>query len=266
MLLVRYRAVSRIVVAALLFGLIHYLASGFIVSQATAQASDGRPAGASSKTMPLDLNLPPQVAAQIGANGGDRDHGLLRISGIPPSCTLNRGFVTANAWFVSLEDVKSLAISMPEDLKGRLDLSVNLVKSPNHKPISWQIPLEVLADPNASQRPVVAESSMTATNAIPSPLVPATPSKMDLVQLERAQQLLETNDIASARLVLKRLAMANIAEAAFELAQTYDPEFLNAVQTSGEVADTATARKWYERAARLGNQKALERVKAFQRR
>jgi hypothetical protein len=250
----------------LLFGLIHYLASGFIVSHATAQVTDGRPASASSKTLPLDLNLPPQLASQIGANGGKGDRGLLRISGIPPSCSLNQGFVTANAWFVSLEDVNNLAISMPEDLKGRLVLSVNLVKSSNHEPISWQIPLKVLADPNASQRPVVAESTMTVTEPAASPLVPAKPSQKDRIQLERAQKLLETHDVASARLVLKQLAMANIAEAAFELAQTYDPEFLNAIQTSGQMADTTVARKWYERAARLGNQKAAERVKVLRAR
>jgi hypothetical protein len=266
MSLVRYCAVSRIIVAALLFGLIHYLASGFIVSHATAQVTDSRPAGASSKTMSLNLNLPPQVVAQINAKGEDSDRGLLRIRGLPPSCSLNRGFVTANAWFVSLEDVKSLTLSTPEDLKGRLVLSVNLVKSPNNEPIRWRVPLEVLADPNTSQRPVVAESSVTATEAGASPLVPAKPSQLDRIQLERAQQLLQTNDVASARLVLKRLVKSNIAEAAFELAQTYDPAFQNAVQTSNKIADTAIALKWYERAARLGNQKAVERVKAFRRR
>jgi len=263
MSLVRYCAVSRIIVAALLFGLIHYLASGFIVSHATAQVTDGWSADASSKTIPLHLNLPPQVLAQIGTMGGDHDRGLLRISGIPPSGSLNRGFVTASAWFVSLEDINSLTLSMPEDLKGRLVLTINLVQSPDHKPISWQVPLEISADADTSQRPVVAESSMVAKNLTEPPLVPATPSKNDQMQLERAQQLLKTNDVASARLVLKRLATANIAEAAFELAQTYDPEFLDTFQSSGDVADSAIAQKWYERAAQLGNQKAVERVKAF---
>ena len=66
--------------------------------------------------------------------------------------------------------------------------------------------------------------------------------------------------MAAARLIYKKLAGANVAEAAFELAQTYDPDFLKDLQTEGLLPDRAMAQRWYERAAALGSAPALNRL------
>jgi len=55
----------------------------------------------------------------------------------------------------------------------------------------------------------------------PSQITPA-----DHAYLECARALVKANDIAAARLIFTRLASNGIAEAAFKLGQTHDPDFL----------------------------------------
>ena len=88
------------------------------------------------------------------------------------------------------------------------------------------------------------------------------PSKMgpsDLAYLERARALVKANDIAAARLIFTRLASNGVAEAAFELGQTYDPDFLRTIHIAGLEPDLEVARRWYAKAAALGNADARSR-------
>jgi TPR repeat protein len=82
----------------------------------------------------------------------------------------------------------------------------------------------------------------------------------DLAYLERARALVKANDIAAARLIFTRLASNGIAEAAFELGQTYDPDFLRTIHVAGLEPDPELARQWYTRAAALGNADAQSRL------
>ncbi len=261
---VRCSAVSRIAVAALLLSApIPLLPSGAPGFPAAAQTADDRHVGARGDVLPLRLSLPAEVLGEGLRGNGDR--GLLRIGGIPPSCSLNRGFVTAGAWFVSLDDAKNLVLSTPVGFEGTLVLTINLVQAPDREPLRWQVPVEISAPSGTPHRQTAAENFVLGTNAARR-LLPAMPDADDRKQLQRAQDLLRSNDVASARLVLKRLANANIAEAAFELARTYDPDFLETVRTSGHTADVAEARKWYGRAARLGHQEAAVRADELRQR
>ena len=78
--------------------------------------------------------------------------------------------------------------------------------------------------------------------------------------MNRAKELLQNNDIAAARLIFKRLAETGLAEAAFNLAQTYDPDFLKTIPTAGLEPDPALARQWYERAVAMGDAAAASRI------
>jgi tripartite-type tricarboxylate transporter receptor subunit TctC len=98
------------------------------------------------------------------------------------------------------------------------------------------------------QLPVRASSGAQALNAA------------DQAQMARAAALLKSNDVAAARLIYKRLAGANIAEAAYQLAQTYDQDFLKDIQIAGLQPDPAMAQRWYERAATLGSAAAASKV------
>jgi hypothetical protein len=78
--------------------------------------------------------------------------------------------------------------------------------------------------------------------------------------LQRADDLIEFGDLSSARLLLRRVAEAGDARAAFTLAGTFDPNVLKAPGLQDGVPDLALARLWYERAAQLGSADAPRRL------
>jgi TPR repeat protein len=102
---------------------------------------------------------------------------------------------------------------------------------------------------------VAEQISANDDSAKPSQIGPA-----DLSCLERARALMKANDIAAARLIFTRLSSNGIAEAAFELGQTYDPDFLQTMHVAGLKPDPDVARQWYTRAAELGNADAQRRL------
>jgi hypothetical protein len=80
------------------------------------------------------------------------------------------------------------------------------------------------------------------------------------VLLKRGMDLIATGDLAAARLVLRRAADANNAEAALALGATYDPLVLRQLKVYGFTPDAAMARSWYEKAAELGSAAAPRRL------
>jgi len=79
--------------------------------------------------------------------------------------------------------------------------------------------------------------------------------------LERGRALLKTGDVTSARLFLERASNAGLADAAMELAETYDPATVTRLIAVGLVGDREQARAWYMRAQALGSSEAAERLK-----
>jgi hypothetical protein len=78
--------------------------------------------------------------------------------------------------------------------------------------------------------------------------------------LKRADALIQSGDVAAARLVLRRAADAGDAHAAMTLAETYDPAFLEKLGVHGFVPDLAMARIWYEKARAFGSAEAPRRL------
>ena len=99
--------------------------------------------------------------------------------------------------------------------------------------------------------------NVQATTGTP---IPRQTGPSDLAYLERARALVKSNDIAAARLIFTRLANNGVAEAAFELGRTYDPEFLKTIPVAGLEPDREVAWQWYKRAAALGNADAKSRL------
>jgi TPR repeat protein len=84
------------------------------------------------------------------------------------------------------------------------------------------------------------------------------------VLMKRAKSLIAVGDIAPARLLLERAADAQEASAALLLAQTYDPAVLGTQDMRSITPDPATARSWYEKAARFGSLDAQQRLAQMQ--
>jgi hypothetical protein len=96
---------------------------------------------------------------------------------------------------------------------------------------------------------------------LPEPRWQKQPNSEELaVLLKRGKDLIATGDLAAARLVLRKAAEANNAEAALALGATYDPLVLRQLKVYGFTSDAAMARSWYEKAAELGSSAASRRL------
>ena len=97
--------------------------------------------------------------------------------------------------------------------------------------------------------PLTATEPPTITRAA---VVPQSKSAEPATLLSRADLLLSTGDVTSARLFYQRAADAGNSEAALRLAETYDPTFLDWAKLFTVRADPGAAAFWYGRARELG--------------
>jgi hypothetical protein len=110
-----------------------------------------------------------------------------------------------------------------------------------------------IATPTAAAPPAPAAS--------PEPRPSSSLSRDEVTALlKRGRDLIAAGDIASARLILTRVAEAGVAEASLVMAGTYDAVVLANVRVVGARPDTAKARAWYERAAEQGSWEAKQRL------
>jgi len=72
----------------------------------------------------------------------------------------------------------------------------------------------------------------------------------------RGDVLFGSGDLVSARLLYERAAEGGDGQAALQLGETYDPEFLKSAGITGIRGDSGTARRWYQRAFELGASEA----------
>jgi TPR repeat protein len=92
------------------------------------------------------------------------------------------------------------------------------------------------------------------------PLQRTPPTSQSAMLITRAMALIDNRDISSARLLLERAMAEGSAEAAFHLAETFDPRMLEAWRVIGPVGDPAKARHLYEQAASAQVAEARERL------
>jgi hypothetical protein len=83
--------------------------------------------------------------------------------------------------------------------------------------------------------------------------------------LKRGQDLLQSGDLASARLLLRRAAEAGSASAALVLGTTFDPLVIGRLGVIGIEPDTARARTWYQKAVELGSAAASQQLANLER-
>jgi hypothetical protein len=114
----------------------------------------------------------------------------------------------------------------------------------------------------AVPQPEGSASSLTIASLgdVVVPLQRTPPTALASALVVRAKALIENRDISSARLLLERAMVEGSAEAAFHLAETYDPRMLEAWRVIGPVGDAARARHLYEQAANANIVEARERL------
>ncbi len=240
--------------------------------------------GPADKPVPVKVILPKPI---------DSSYTFLMFRGLPKQFTLSHGFATKDAWAVSLHDVDYLQLIPAPGFEGTFEVEVLLVRGRDVPPERRVMIVEIkqpaapaIAETSAQLRPsgesVAAGSPQSQRQtsewnapaevqaAVKQPfygpdatasIKPA--SEMDDGDREamaRADKLLQSGDIAAARLIFARLAKKGIAAAAFSMARTFDPEFLRSKHTIGLLPDIAQAKYWYEKALELGNKDAAKRL------
>jgi WD40 repeat protein/uncharacterized caspase-like protein len=159
--------------------------------------------------------------------------------------------------------------------------------SPAQVPVSAPQPVASPAKPAAKdQRP--AETKPVALPITPAPAAPPAPPKTaaapapvdkappkpaillispgeEAERLKRGQSALANDDIAGARLIFEYLANRGSAAGAYQLAQTYDPQYQTRSPFGLSIKpDWTLAEQWYRKAAELGHPKAREALAADQ--
>lgn len=191
--------------------------------------------GPAGRPIPVRISLPPE---------NDDLFRVVMFQGIPEDVKFTGGFALGEAWAVSPEDLDGLALVTPDGFTGAFPLDVIYVHGKGEARERQRISVRI--------------------GDAPTKAAPAVSAEVEAAMFAKSRRLLETGDVAGARLVFEFLARKDSARGAFALAQTYDPEFLESLSVRGGVRpDMTKAMKWYREAARLGSEPASTRLGAL---
>jgi TPR repeat protein len=172
------------------------------------------------------------------------------IAGLAKGTDLSLGSSQGQAgWLLSARDLEKTFVGPPKDFVGVMDAKVKLSSADGQLLDSRVLRLEWTEKKEADSLTVLAAPE-------PTPVVPSLTSEQIAALIKLAEDLLRDGDFATARILLKRAAIAGNAQAALELGLTFDQTFLSASGSLGGLPDAAQARAWYQRAIKLGSTEA----------
>jgi hypothetical protein len=184
------------------------------------------------------------------------------VRGLPNEASLSAGQRNpSGAWLVKDKDMDRLTLSIGSAPGGDYPVEVYSLGASSAPQARQRFMFRV----EASAGPTSASASgasgtlfNTALGAAPEQApTAAQPSPL----MARAMRLLDEGDIAGARLLLMHLAEQGENDATYQLARTFDAEYLTEIGAQGVGPDKTRAVGWYERASETGNAKAAERLK-----
>jgi hypothetical protein len=202
-------------------------------------------------------------AVPLGLNiDGPTDGVLAIVTGLLPGSNLSVGnAVGTTVWHLPARDLSRVLVRSPSGFSGTMEVVVDLqiggdqILDRRWRRLEWTAagPARAAAAPTAPPAPTPAAAA--------APTVAGTLGPEEIaILIRRGEQLLETGDLSSARLLLRPAAEARDARAAFALAGTYDPLVLSKLRVYGFVPDATAARHWYQRAVELGSPEASARL------
>ncbi len=220
------------------------------------------------------------IRVPVSLNGSRaEEYSFLMFRGLPPKVTLSAGFRLKESWAVSLRDLDNLTLETPNGFQASFNLEVLLIKGRDtpaeSKVISVEIVPQDLQLPSTSALGQPGPQVLTAAPRTPDAERPAATTKRGQVRralipaseeqsmMQRADALLQNNDVSSARLLYEHLAKNGSAKAALAMGKTYDPAFFRNIEATGLKPDVGKAREWYGQAADLGDQEATNRLNAL---
>lgn len=237
-------------------------ATGFIPATQTNDNFEVTPARLVVEGGRATANDPAPLGVSLKDSSGGE---TLFLSGLENGTRLTAGTpLGSKGWRISAGDLGSVMAYAPVNYIGAMHAAINLHAANNSVVDTQVVRLEWIPKPEQTK---VEQQKAEQQAALPRPTVAAPPPKQQQLDqdeigrlIKRGQQLLQTGDIAPARLMLQRAAMAGSAQAALTLGGTYDPDVLREIGVLGFAADPAKAREWYQRALELGAREASRRL------
>jgi hypothetical protein len=231
-------------------------AAGFIPAAPTNDNFDVKPARLVVEGGRATANDPAPLGVSVKDSSGGES---IFLSGLENGTRLTAGTpLGSKGWRISVKDLGSVMAYAPVNYVGAMHAAINLHTANNALVDTGVMRLEWL--------PKIEQQKAEQEAAAPRPTVAAAPPKPQLDQdeinrlIRRSHQLLQTGDIAPARLLLQRAATAGSAQAALTLGGTYDPTVLREIGVLGFAANPAKAREWYQKALELGANEATSRL------
>jgi hypothetical protein len=171
----------------------------------------------------------------------------LLLRGLPEDATLSAGRRTGpSTWMVKGEDVAGLALTLGTSASGDYPTEAYLLGADDGPQARRRLILRVDPAPSAQERETTLNDLRTVH--------------------ESARNLLGQGNVVSARRILTDLAERGLADAAYELALTYDQEVLAKAGLDNIAGDMEVAQAWYAQAAQDGHTEAAQRLRTFAKR
>src|SRR6266545_3288412 len=192
----------------------------------------------------------------------------VRVTGLVNGTELSLGSSVGLAgWTVSAGDVDKTFVGAPKDFVGIMEVMVDLHSASGQLMDSQVLRLEWVEKKHegvgggliSTSSTAVGQSARPGETVVVPPAPPLDPEQIAAL-IKLGQDLLKRGDIATARFLLKRAAIAGNAQAALELGMSFDPSFLGRLGVPGFAPDPAQAVQWYERAIELGSTEASDHL------
>jgi hypothetical protein len=154
-------------------------------------------------------------------------------------------------------------VEMPEPLAVK-DLALTPQASPGTSTARSEVGAGRTAESVPGSGPASGTRVASLGDVAIAPVTPALSAAQAAGLLTRAQELVQNRDISSARLILEKALSGGSPEAAFQLAETYDPQMLSAWSVRGINGDAKRAKELYAKASQGGVTAARERLNGLQ--
>ena len=180
------------------------------------------------------------------------------LSGLENGTRLTAGTpFGSKGWRISARDLGSVLAYAPVDYIGAMHAAINLHTANNSVVDTRVVKLEWV--PKAEEAAPAAPPAARPVIAVAPQQPQLDPEEINRL-IRHGTKLLQSGDIAPARLMLQRAAQAGSGQAALTLGGTYDPEVLREMGVLGFAANPAKAREWYQKAMELGASEASRRI------
>jgi hypothetical protein len=215
-----------------------------------------------ANTTPQLIVLHPGRTFEFAPLLSQRQARYVLIRGLPNGITLSVGQRNpSGAWLVKAKDMDRLTLSIGNGPTGDYPVEVYALGASSAPQARQRFMFRVEASAGPTTASVTDASGTMFNTALGAATEQTAVATQPSPLMARAMRLLDEGDIAGARLLLMHLAEQGESDATYQLARTFDAEYLTEIGAQGVGPDKTRAVGWYERASEIGSAKAAERLK-----